>query len=255
MKAILIRVGADSTDGGGNWRAPVDPETLEYVYVPIPEYTSTFLYGCDRRFDEALDPLSRFLDSRGSLTARWQKRIAAKRGQIMHLDPDFEHLTYGDIGDARGRDLKHLSPGDLLVFYASLRSIRQADHLVYAMIGQFVVDEVLFAPAVESSRRYENAHTRKDPVFPRDIVVRARVGCSGRCLRCVPIGERRDGGNYYLTPEIESAWGGLVKSDGSPRRSSWLNMSGAPPLIGNAEAFSSWWARQDVALVRSNFGS
>ncbi len=253
MKAILIRVGADSTDGGGNWRAPVDPETLEYIYVPIPEYTSTFLAGCDRRFDEVLDPLSEFLSARDALTPKWQKRIAAKRGQVMHLDPDYEHLTYGDLGDARGRDLQGFGRGDAIVFYSSFRCIKGEGDLVYAMVGLFVVDEVIFAPGVEPSRRHENAHTRKEPFCARDIVVRASPEESGRCTRCIPIGEKRGTSNYYLTPTVEQAWGGLVKSDGSPRRSSWLNLSGTPPLIGNPYGFAEWWRVNRVPLVRQNF--
>ena len=35
MKGILVRVGIDSSYG--HWNAPVDPNTLNYVYVPIPE--------------------------------------------------------------------------------------------------------------------------------------------------------------------------------------------------------------------------
>ena len=35
MKGILVRIGIDSTYG--KWNAPVDPDTLEYYYLPIPE--------------------------------------------------------------------------------------------------------------------------------------------------------------------------------------------------------------------------
>ena len=35
MKGVLLRVGCDSTTGGGNWNAPVNLQSLEYVYVPI----------------------------------------------------------------------------------------------------------------------------------------------------------------------------------------------------------------------------
>src|SRR3990172_10533824 len=35
MRATLVRIGIDQAYGG--WNAPVDPETHEFVYVPIPE--------------------------------------------------------------------------------------------------------------------------------------------------------------------------------------------------------------------------
>jgi hypothetical protein len=66
MRAILIRVGADGTDGGGNWVAPVDPDAGRFVYVPIPENTVAFHPGCERRFDEVADPLMGFLAEHGA---------------------------------------------------------------------------------------------------------------------------------------------------------------------------------------------
>jgi len=253
MRAILIRVGADSTAGGGNWLAPVDIESGRFVYVPIPEKTVAFHPVCERRFDEVADPLMGFLTEHDVPLRRWRTRMDAKRGQPMHLDPDFEHLTYGDNGDRRGSVLRDFEPNDLIVFYSAFRPIRPADHLVYAMVGVYVVDEVVFAPSVEDARRRENAHTRKEDRAPGDIVVRARLGVSGRCERCIPIGEKRDRSNYYLRPEVEAAWGGLMKADNSPRKSSWLNMSGSMPLLGNPAGFAEWWASKNVPLVRRNF--
>jgi hypothetical protein len=37
MKALLVRVGADQSDGGGNWNGPIDGASNEFAYVPIPE--------------------------------------------------------------------------------------------------------------------------------------------------------------------------------------------------------------------------
>lgn len=171
----------------------------------------------------------------------------------MHLDPDYEHLTYGDLGDARGRDLRDFKPNDLMVFYSAFKPILPADDLVYAVVGVYVVDEIVFAPAVEDSRRGENAHTRKADRAPRDIVVRARPGVSGRCVRCIPVGEKRGASNYYLLPDVEAAWGGFVKADGSRWKSSYLTRSATLPLLGDPPGFSRWWASQNVPLVRRNF--
>ena len=253
MRAILIRVGADGTTGGGKWLGPVDPESGRFVYIPIPENTYEFHTGCERRFDEVANPLLQFLADRHISDGYWRTRLSLKRGQPMHLDPDFEFLTYGDVGDRRGRDLRSFDSGDLIVFYSGLRSIKPAAELLYAVVGLYVIDDLVFAPSVEDGRRCENAHTRKANRAPGDIVVRAQHDVSGRCERCIPIGEKRGVSNYYLRPEVENAWGGLVKADGSPRKSSWLNMSGVPPLIGNVEGFLRWWKANGVPLVRGNF--
>jgi hypothetical protein len=37
MKALLVCVGADQSDGGGYWNGPVDSRSGEFVYVPIPD--------------------------------------------------------------------------------------------------------------------------------------------------------------------------------------------------------------------------
>jgi hypothetical protein len=35
MRATLVRIGIDQAYGA--WNAPMDPETNDFVYVPIPE--------------------------------------------------------------------------------------------------------------------------------------------------------------------------------------------------------------------------
>ncbi|MCA9288022.1 MAG: hypothetical protein KDA05_05525 [Phycisphaerales bacterium] len=253
MRAILIRIGADGTRGGGQWLAPADPDSGRFVYIPIPEGATAFRPGCERRFDELAEPLRAFLAEHGVADRYWRTRLEAKRGRPMHLDPDFEHLTYGDDGTARGRELATFDAGDLIVFYTAFRPIRPAPALVYAMTGLFVVERVQRAPDVTPDRYAQNAHTRKASIAPGDIVVRARPEGSGRCERCVPIGEKRGASNYYLRPDVEEAWGGLVKVDRSPRKSSWLNMSGVPPLLGDPDGFLRWWRGQGVGLVQRNF--
>jgi hypothetical protein len=46
----------------------------------------------------------------------------------MHLDPDFQNLTYGDRGDRRGKEISQLKEGDFLAFYAGLRPIKKCEH-------------------------------------------------------------------------------------------------------------------------------
>jgi hypothetical protein len=58
MRALLVRVGADGTDVGGRWNAPVDARTGAFAYVPI---TETEPVG-----DGLVTPLARWAPAVGS---------------------------------------------------------------------------------------------------------------------------------------------------------------------------------------------
>jgi hypothetical protein len=90
----------------------------------------------------------------------------------MHLDPDFDYLTYGDQGE-RAKQLKaNLGGGDLLVFYASLADVR-TKALVYAIIGLYVVEDIRLATELPQIERRTNAHTRRElQSGAQDLVVR-----------------------------------------------------------------------------------
>jgi hypothetical protein len=177
MNGLLVRVGIDSTDGG--WNAPVRLTSGEFAYITITE-AKPLRQGMARRYDEFDSALAPFN----------QCPPKALRGQPTHLDPDFDHLTYGDQGQ-RGRRVSSLGRGDLLAFFAALRPADgPARPLVYALIGLYVIEELVPACNVPRARWAENAHTRRVP-GQTDIVVRARPGVSGRLRRCLPIGELR----------------------------------------------------------------
>ena len=119
MKAILVRIGIDMSCG--EWNAPVDPRTRRFVYVPIPDgHKKKYTPGNARSYQEVTAPLLNFARSCGTSGLRCPDALMQRR---MHLDPDFEHLTYGDNGLRRGARIAQLAADDLLVFYAALRSI------------------------------------------------------------------------------------------------------------------------------------
>ena len=163
----------------------------------------------------------------------------------MHLDPDFDHLTYGDNGMRRGARVATLGPDDSLVFYAGLRSIVDPSELVYALVGLFVVEDVVRAVDVPAGRRHENAHTRWATISVNDVIVRGKDGLSGRFDRCVPIGEWR-GKAYRVCRDVEDAWGGLTVKNG------YIQRSVVPPAFLNASRFYSWFQRQGIKLLRRN---
>lgn len=235
MKGLLIRVGADQSDGGGHWNGPVDSRTGQFAYVPIPE-TKPNRAGHERRY-AALNP------SLATLGVSLPAHLADKR---MHLDPDFEHLTYGDRGK-KGKQISNaLGNGDLLVFYSGLMDV-EARRLAYAIMGLFVIDRIDRAVTWPESAWHRNAHTRRAmPLDADDVIVMARANQSGRLSRCLAIGEYRDRA-YRVTKELLEAWGGISSNDG------YLQRSAVFPSLLDPERFMAWFAGQNPRLVGENF--
>lgn len=207
MRALLVRVGADQSEGGGWWNAPINSINREFTYMPIPE-----TYKIHSRFAK---PYSAITASLQRLGAELPDHLA---NLDMHLDPDFSHLTYGDQGE-RAKQISRLGDGDLLVFYAGLADTNSRLRLVYAMIGIYVVREIVMANTVPKHCWDENAHTRRMfATTATDIVVRAKPKVSGRLAKCIPIGEFRNGA-YRLTRPLLRDWGGLSVHDGYLQRS------------------------------------
>jgi hypothetical protein len=244
MKGLLVRIGVDQKYGG--WNAPVDAEG-HFVWVPIPEKRDPPYHpGLERRYGEVLPALQRFCGAHDCdlwADLRFPQELLE---HPMHLDPDFECLTYGDDGSRRGAEMVNMVEGDLLVFYGGLRPVHRCEHkLIYALMGMYVVQEVVPVARVPPGRWYENAHVRWTKRGESDIVVRAKPDVSGRCDRCVPIGEWR-GGAYRVRQEILDAWGGLSVKDG------FIQRSAVPPSLNNPAQFLDWLQNQTIQLVPRN---
>lgn len=244
MKARLVRIGVDQAYGG--WNAPVDADG-RYVYVPIPEKLGTqFHPGLERRYGEVLPALNRFCGEHACDLCGDLGFPQELLDHPMHLDPDFECLTYGDVGSRRGAGMVNMGDGDLLVFYGSLRPIHSCEHkLIYALMGLYVVEEVVPASDVMKDHWFENAHVRKKKRGATDIVVRAKPKVSGRFDRCIPIGEWRAGA-YRVRQNIIDLWGGLSVKDG------FIQRSGVPPAFHKPERFLAWFETHKVELLPRN---
>jgi hypothetical protein len=109
--------------GGGSWNAPVDSTSNEFAYVAIPE-TRAVRAGMEKPYNALAPALSKFsVALPGHL-----------RDRHMHLNPDFDYLSYGDQG-ARASQLRtKLSSGDRIVFYSGMKDVRDSQRLVYAII-------------------------------------------------------------------------------------------------------------------------
>ncbi len=234
MKGLLVRVAADQSEGGGHWNGPADSGTGQFVYVAIPESSP--------RHPSLNKPYSALGLPLASFGVTLPPHLSA---QDMHLDPDFDHLTYGDQGERAKQIRTKVGPGDLLVFYAGMRDLQPRPGLVYALIGLYVVEDIIPALTVPVARRHENAHTRRVFAGASDIVVRARREVSGRLERCIPIGDYRERA-YRVWPKLLSAWGGLSVNNGYLQRSARL------PEFLQADRFYDWFKAQKVALVPRN---
>ncbi len=82
MNALLVRVGADQSEGGGYFNGPVDSRTRQFAYVPIPE-TGDIQTGMLKPYSLVTPVLQPFGFTLPCNLA----------GANMHLDPDFGHLT------------------------------------------------------------------------------------------------------------------------------------------------------------------
>ncbi|HEY5042255.1 MAG TPA: hypothetical protein VIK53_09650 [Verrucomicrobiae bacterium] len=97
MKALLVRVGVDSSCG--NWNGLADSRTDEFVYVPIPESQENHSQLV-RYYNEFESSVKKF----GSQLPAWLEK------ERMHLDPDFSTLTYGDKGREPFRLAQNFQP-------------------------------------------------------------------------------------------------------------------------------------------------
>lgn len=243
MNALLVRVGADQSEGGGYFNGPVDSRTRKFAYVPIPE-TGDIQTGMAK-------PYSLFAHSLKPFGISLPNTLA---NGAMHLDPDFANLTYGDQGQRARQVQDKLTRGDLIVFYAGLRDVQPSTRLVYAIIGLYVIDTIVSAISVPSARWDENAHTRRVlSSGANDIVIRAQPGVSGRLEKCLPIGSFRvptaqpdKRPSYRVEPSLLATWGGLSIADGFLQRSARL------PQFMEAARFYAWFLDQKPSFITAN---
>lgn len=238
MAGLLIRVGTDSSCGRAN--GPIRAATGDYVYVPIPEADERVnpALGCPYRRVDA--PVTELVGE-GRDLAPW---LPARNW--MHLDPDFDHLTYGNNENAKGARLGNLLRGDFIAFYASLKAVDQPNSLIYALIGLLVVDRVASADTIAPADWHRNAHTRRAAIVATDVVLFGQPGISGRLARAIPIGEYRHRA-YRVRRDLLDEWGGLGVSDG------YIQRSAVPPAFTHPERFLAWLERQRPILVPANW--
>ena len=158
MKGVLLRVGCDSTAKGGNWNAPVNLRSLEYVYVPIA--------GNEERYQHLglPDIWHLFLGARAPGVALPPHLAPSTK---VHLDPDFTSLTFGEpyrdkTGklSSRGRTLDQLDADDFIAFFAGFRAVGhpRSFPLPYCLFGILRVQSKTFVGDLPIDKRFSCAH-------------------------------------------------------------------------------------------------
>lgn len=245
-KGLLVRVGIDSSYG--EWNAPVNPRTGDFIFLPIPENPKHKLKpGQVFPYDSFISDLKKFSYNSGLVGKNEITLPNHLKGINTHLDPDFNFLTYGDNGDHRGKELKHqFNENDFIVFYAGLRPITSFNYpLYYAIIGFYEIEKVLEAKDITDEESIINAHTRKQTPNPNDVVVIANPEKSGRLENCILIGEYRDRA-YRIEKNLLDRWGGISANDGYLQRSAVL------PRFNDPNKFLKWFSKQNAKLIRRN---
>lgn len=182
-KALLLRVGMDR--GTGGVLGPIFRDGT-FEYVPIPEAVPT---RC--RFTYATLPTHHV----SSLAAVLPARLAERHP---HIDPDFKTATYGDAAPRKRRQLLHLAPGDLLVFYAGFTPRPSEDRPRLLAIGLLRVRKVHHLRSRDLGRHDlqqkfgDTAHFLRRVRDEELALVEGVPHESGLFARALPLGDARD---------------------------------------------------------------
>jgi hypothetical protein len=211
VKIVLLRVGADTGHGSGGILGPIFRDgTFEYIPIPDAGGPDSRTYGS--LIGRHGKPLVEYFPER---------RRSVMAGTSVHVDPEFDEYTYGDPTGLKKR-LAELASGDMLVFYAGLRSIdHEANDALY-IIGYF---EVVAAGLAESFTSEElrrlfgtNAHVRHPEIFDeqKDRLVLVKGGAGSRlleravCISSVGI-DRRGKPVHVLDSQFMPIFGGFTE--------------------------------------------
>jgi Nucleotide modification associated domain 3 len=107
-QVVLLRVGIDA--GCGGIQGPLFKDgSFDFVCIPDNKGVSVHTYG-NMMGRSGTAHVSYFTESRRKLMVK----------QTVHVDPEWETFAYGDPTPPK-RSLRHLKPGDFLVFYCGLQ--------------------------------------------------------------------------------------------------------------------------------------
>jgi hypothetical protein len=232
MKVALLRVGIDA--GSGGIQGPLF-EDGSFEFVPIPDGMGTHSRTYGNTLGRRGRPYVEYFP------AVRQSRMAEVR---IHLDPEFETFTYGDPAAPKA-GLRHLRPGDLLVFYCGLAGWRDPSPPRLYLMGCFEVERAGLAADFDEATiaaafgRNHHVLNRRDRPEEWDHLVLVKGGRGSRLFnRAVPISDvgadRRGKPLKVLSEEMRRVFGdfgGRLSIQRSPTR--WV----LPEHVETAAAF------------------
>jgi hypothetical protein len=239
-QVVLLRVGIDS--GSGGTQGPLLSDgSFEFVCIPDKKGVSVHTYG--NMVGRNGKPLVGYF-------AESRRKVMAE--QHVHVDPEWETFTYGDPTPPK-RSLRHLKPGDFLVFYCGLQEWDSekgwnGEHRpALYLIGYFEVALAGMASNFEKrvlTTEFErNFHVRYPSVFKqqKDDLVLVKGRASSRRLQkahCISAeGKDRAGKPLkVLSPKMLKVFGdfgGRISIQRSPPR--WVGPAFVDKAIGYLE--------------------
>jgi hypothetical protein len=224
-QVVLLRVGIDA--GSGGIQGPLfEDGTFEFMCIPDNKRVSVHTYG-NMVGKNGTAHVNYFPESRRKLMA----------AQTVHVDPEWESFTYGDPTTPK-RSLRHLNPGDFLVFYCGLQSWDSKEgwngdrRPALYLAGYFEVTLAGMADDFDTktlkTEFSKNFHVRYPAVFERqkDDLVLVKGGPGSRLLKKArqisAEGEDRSGKPLkVLSPAMQrvfGSFGGHISIQRSPPR-------------------------------------
>jgi hypothetical protein len=205
MKIAMVRVGIDA--GSGGIQGPLFQDGT-FEYIPIPDG-----FGFDER------TYGNTIGRHGKKLADYfpVKRRAAIANTSIHFDPEFLTFTYGDPTTPKA-GLRHLSNGDMLIFYCGLAGWDFESPPALYLLGYF---EVLVAGKVHYLTPSEletlfsnNYHVKYTEVFERQkkdlVLVKGSENSRilNKAIRISEIGWNRSGKPIkVLSSEMQKIFG------------------------------------------------
>jgi len=175
MNVVLLRVGID-TGSGGIYGPLFQDGSFEFIPIPDGWEVDERTYG--NVVGRKGIPLIEYFPV---------SRRTKMQDRSMHVDPEFQTFTYGDPTTLKAR-LRHLEPGDLLVFYCGLKGWEfNSDRGLY-ICGYFEVRTAGYATGYSESELLElyseNFHVRHPRIFAdqRDRLVLVKGTGESRLL-------------------------------------------------------------------------
>ena len=202
-KAMLLRVGIDSTTGG--FLAPLFKDG-SFLYIPIPDPRNNT--SETKNYDNFKEyvPEDRFYFE--NKTEKWELNY---KEAVLHNDPNFESKTYGDPTN-KGRNLLKLRKGDYLIFWEAfypftekyksnkLKDILETQKKCYkvmAVIGYFKLVENPIKCSEKNEKEIrsqfkDNAHLLRNEYDKDTIIVNGDCLDSQKLPKAVPLAWKYD---------------------------------------------------------------